>query len=517
MKKDKIIKTSITILLILLPFLDMLRTTNIRHFEVFGISIIEVFNIILIGVAFILTLTKCSKKQLLFVFSYLILVGIYIYLHYKHIITFDKSIFPRANFSFVTETYYIGRVYLLPLALLFILIKNKDIFNKEFYFKIIKIVIGIISISIIVLDILKLSYISYSENHNFLTNSILDYLFYTGDFRQLSARGWFDSANELSAVMFMLFPLNIYLLYKEKGKSNLILFISQFIAMILLGTRTSAVGAVLIAITAFIIYIITVLFNKTEADITFIKRYAFVSLICITFFSVSPFMIARLNEGKADFSVKDAEAYTSLNENIKDEKKLDKLFEKYKSEYMINELYLKIYPFKNDTAFWLKIAARDKSLNNNSRIIKTDIIKRIKERNNNKMDSYLGMGYTLNMIDLERDYYYQYYLFGIIGVLLLMGPYFAVLGYLVVRCLCNFKKNFNFETITYFMGPCLGLLIAYYSGHVFGWVSPMMWLTVTLALVVFTVNDNCLKNDKDLLKEEEKNKKELKSVLKKIS
>ncbi len=62
MKKDKIIKWCITTLLILLPFLDMLRTTDIRHFEILGISIIEIFNILLIGMAFILTLFKLKVK-----------------------------------------------------------------------------------------------------------------------------------------------------------------------------------------------------------------------------------------------------------------------------------------------------------------------------------------------------------------------------------------------------------------------------------------------------------------------
>ena len=234
MKKNKYIKLFVTILLICLPFLDMLRTTDIRHFEILGISIVEIFNILLIGMAFILTLFKCNKKELFGVTCYLVLLIIYVVLHYNHIINFDKSIFPKADFNFLTETFYIGRVYVLPLALLFILIKNRDIFNKDFYFKIIKIVIAIISFSIVILNVLKLSYISYSNTHNFITHNIFDYFLYHGDFRLLSSRGWFDSANELSAIMFMIFPINIYLLYKEEKKFNYVLFISQFLAMILL-------------------------------------------------------------------------------------------------------------------------------------------------------------------------------------------------------------------------------------------------------------------------------------------
>lgn len=515
MKKDKIIKYSISILLILLPFLDMIRTTNVRHFEVFGISIVEIFNIILIGLAFVMTIIKCNKKQIIGVMFYLLLVMIYVFLHYKHIITFDKNIFPKADFNFATETFYIGRVYLLPIALLFVLIKNNDIFDKKFYFKIIKIVIAIVSFSIVVLDILKLSYISYSDTHDFVSNNIFDYFLYHGDFRMLSARGWFDSANELSAIMLMLFPVNIYLLYKEGNKSNWILFIFQFIAMILLGTRTSAVGSVLIVVVSLVAYLIMVGFKKNMINTLTLKKFSFISLICIAFFTISPFMIARLSEGRADFSVKDEEAYTELSKE-KDKSSLQKFFELHKDEYMINDLFLKLYPFENDPDFWIKIAARNKSLNNNSRIMKTDIIKRIKERNNNNMDTYFGLGYTLNMMDLERDYFYQYYLFGIIGVILLIGPYFAILMYIFVKALKHFRANFNYETCMCLMGLLLGLLIAYYSGHVFGWVSPMMWLAVLSSLVLYIVYNNCMVSASDLNKMEDNNKKSLKKFLMKI-
>ena len=511
--RDKIIKFSIMVLLILLPFLDMLRTTGIRHIEILGISIIEIWNILLIGVAFLLTLFKCNWKQLLFVFGYILILIAYIILHYMHIVTFDTSLFPRANFNFLTESFYIVRVYILPLALLFVLIKNKDIFDKKFYFKIVKIVIAIISFSIIALNILKLSFISYNEGHSFNTENIFDYFLFSGDFRQLSSRGWFDSANELSAIMFMLFPINVYLLFKEGKRFNIALFVGQFIAMILLGTRTSAVGSVLIVLAIGLLYVIFVLFKKEPVNLNFVKVFGFCSIICIAFFSISPFMIARLNEGKADFSIKNQEAYTSLEEDKNDEKKLSKLFEKYRDEYMINELYLKIYPYKVDSQFWLKMASRDKALNNDSRRMKADILARVKERNNDDLDTYFGLGYTLNMIDGERDYVYQFYLFGIIGIIVLMGPYFAMLLYLIVRSLFNLKKCFKLDVACSLMGVVLGLLIAYYSGHVFGWVSPMMWLTVMIGISTFVVLENINKKDKELEEETSNNKKSFENFL----
>ena len=486
--KDKILKVLITILLLQLPFLDMLRTTAFKDIEIFGIAVIELLNIILIGVSLIITFTKIKLKDILKYIGFIFIIGIYIVLHYFNIIKFDTSIFPDANFNFVTETFYILRVYVLPLTLLYVLFYNREIFNKEYYFKIIKWVIGIISFSIIILNILKLSYISYSAEKNHVLYNIFDYFLYQGDYKQLSSRGFFDSANELSAILFMLLPINIYLLYKEGKKINVVLYVCQYIAMVLLGTRTAAYGALLISVVAFAAYVLLVFLKREEVKEKFNVNFGVSALACSAFLFISPFMFGQMNEGTPDFSIRDQAAYTDL-ENVKVED-LDKLIEKYKSEYLINDAYLKMYPLKGDPEFWISMAKRDKALNNDNRRMKIDIINRVEERNDNPMDKWLGMGYTLNFMDLERDYVYQYYIFGIIGLLLLIGPYFIVLIYLAIKGIRNFNKNFRLITILGCMSVVLGLIIAYYSGHVFGWVSPMMYLVMFLALLICIIYDN---------------------------
>jgi hypothetical protein len=42
------------------------------------------------------------------------------------------------------------------------------------------------------------------------------------------------------------------------------------------------------------------------------------------------------------------------------------------------------------------------------------------------------------------------------------------------------------------MSPMLGLAIAYLSGHVFGWVSPMMYLVMFVGLLTFVTYENNL-------------------------
>lgn len=498
--REKVLKVLITILFLQLPFLDMLRTTTFKDIEIFGIALIEFLNIVLIGVSLIITFTKIKLRDILKYIGFILIIGIYIVLHYLNIIKFDTSIFPRANFNFVTETFYILRVYVLPLTLLYVLFYNRKIFNKEFYFRIIKIVIGIISFSIIILNILKLSYISYSADKNHVIYNMFDYFLYQGDYKQLSSRGFFDSANELSAILFMLMPMNIYLLFKEGKKINVVLYVCQYIAMVLLGTRTAAYGALLISVVSFGAYLLFCLLKKEKFKESFNVNFCISALACTAFLFISPFMFGRMSEGAPDFSIKDQTAYKDLEKSDMKVEDLDRLIEKYKSEYLINESYLKMYPLKNDPKFWLGIARRDKALNSDNRKMKIDIINRVEERNNNPMDKWLGMGYTLNFQDLERDYVYQYYIFGIIGLALLIGPYFIILIYLVVKGFRNFSKNFKLKTILGCMSVVLGLIIAYYSGHVFGWVSPMMYLVMFFALLICIIYDNCEVKEKKVRK-----------------
>ena len=113
--------------------------------------------------------------------------------------------------------------------------------------------------------------------------------------------------------------------------------------------------------------------------------------------------------------------------------------------------------------------------------MKVKIIARIKERNNNKYDSYLGMGYTINFMDLERDYVYQYYLFGLLGIILIL-PQLFVCFKTGINCLKNIRQIPLLSTALVAMGPALGFVVAYYSGHVFGWISPSYILVLTIAI-----------------------------------
>lgn len=478
-KTKKIIKYSIFILFIMLPIIDCLRRTAIKDIELFGFSIIELFNIVIIGYTLILTIInlKNKKKEIIPLFIYTIILLIYICFHDMNILCFDTNVYPQSNINIVTETYYILRVYYMPVLLIFILIKNIDIFNLQFYSKLVKSLICIICLSIILLNIFKLSFATYSAtNDEFVKYNIFD--FYKSDKspKLLSTRGWFDSGNEISAILLMLFPINIYLLYKENKKLNIFLYIVQFLAMIILGTRVSSIGAILITIIAIIINV----FSNSLKHNRINYKIIIYGLLCTIYFFISPVGVYLLDYTVPNYNIEDE--HNECLKKLTDEKEISEYITNSLYDFRIDEAFIELYPIENDIYFWKEIALRNRNLNNDSRVMKTTIIKRIYEKNNNKYDKFLGMGYTINFMDLERDYVYQYYLFGIFGIILIL-PQVLLYIKIGIYYLKNIKNIELDKIILLAMSVALGFAVAYYSGHVFGWISPSYILILTLAFL----------------------------------
>ena len=226
---------------------------------------------------------------------------------------------------------------------------------------------------LILLNIFKISFATYAAtNDEFLRYNIFDFYKSSDSFTLLSTRGWFDSGNEISAILFMLFPINIYLLFKENKKSNVLLYIIQFLAMIILGTRVSAIGAILITGVAIIINILTKFINNDKINYKLIICGA----LCTAYFFVSPIGMYTMGHKQLNYNIEDEH-----NEHLRELTNEDEI-----SDYILNSLYefrisedlIELYPVKNDPTFWKNIALGNRNLNNDSRVMKTEIIKRIK-------------------------------------------------------------------------------------------------------------------------------------------
>lgn len=489
--KDRIIKYSISLVFILLPLIDIIRGTDLKDIEIFNIALIEFVNIFLISLAFITSIIKNKFNFKKGTILYVIFLGIYLVLHCLHIYNFNTSIYEKANPNFFVELYYIFRVYMLPLMLIITLWKNKDIFNKQYYLGIVKYLVCFISGLIVVSNIFRISYSSYPEDTaNYLVNStnFFDVFIYKDNFRHLFTMGLFPSANQISIILVMLLPINIYNLYTNKKIKDLLLVILQITSMIIVGTKVASIGSLLVVFGSLIIYLFFVFLFKEKFDKKYLLMYLFIAIFSATWFYISPFrhMLSSgvsFSSGVSDKGEKTTEdeklIYQKLNSDLSDDE-FEKLLSDNNGTFKIATVFYELYPIKNDRDFWYNMAKRDKKLNNDYRILKADIIERIEKRNDNKFDSLLGLGYTIDFMDIERDYVYQYYLFGIFGFLLLVGPYIALFMYNFANAFN--KYNFRYEYCLCLISSFFGLVLCYFSGHLFGWTSPMLILGLTLCI-----------------------------------
>lgn len=480
---DKIIKILITLMFIFLPIVDMLRATFIEDVELFGMSIIELVHILLIGISFVFTIPKIKKKHLKYLSIYFIFIFIYLIFHIINTYSFDLSLVSGAVHSFVVEAYYIFRVYILPLLLMIILFENKKIFNRQYYLNIMKYLVLFISGQVVLLNLCGFSYSSYalgSDSYVINKYNFFDVFKYTGDYKNLFTVGLLPSANQVSITLFMILGINVYNLYLYPKIKNLLLVLLQCFSMIIIGTKVAALGSLLILIASLFMYYFFVIFRLEKYNKKYSLMHISVIVLVSIILAISPF--ARLYTEdipgtgfKNDLSIEDIERVRNkLNDSNLEDSELVDLITENSTVFKISPIFYEMYPVENDVSFWVNIAKRDRKINNNYRVLKNDIVKRIVEKNNNKNDKFLGIGYTVGTMDMERDYVYQYYLFGLIGLLLLIGVYIFFYIYNILKI---FKKSyFNYNFCIMLVPPFLGLVACYFSGHLFGWVSPMLIL-----------------------------------------
>lgn len=485
---NKIIMVLITLMFMFLPIVDMLRVTKLKDVEFLGISIIELLNLLFIGVSFILTIPKIKKTHLKYLILYFMFIIIYGVFHIINTYSFNMNLVPDSVHNFVVEAYYIVRVYILPLLLMIILFENKKMFNRKYYLNIMKYLVILISGQIVLLNLCGYSYSSYAFGDEALMinkSNFFDVFGYTGDYKKLLTVGLLSSTNQVSIILFMLLAINIYNLYLKPNIKNCLLVILQCFSMIIIGTKVAALGSILILVVTLVMYYFFVILKKEK----YVKKYSLmhISLILIVsgLLAISPF--TRLYTEKIpgtgfknDLSIEEIEEVRGKLTDSVENQDMITLLKENATVFKISPMFYEMYPVENDIEFWLSLAKRDRVINNNYRIIKNDIMKRIMEKNNNKYDKFVGMGYTIGTMDMERDYVYQYYLFGIIGVFLLIGVYIFFYIYNILKI---FKKSyFNYNFCIMLVPPFLGLVACYFSGHLFGWVSPMLILATMLCV-----------------------------------
>lgn len=519
----------IGILVLAQPFIIMFQSMIVRDVQLFGLSVFEGFNIILSVISLGITVyTGENKKRFIKYIPYVLLLGTYLILHGYNIYQFNNSVYPAQSPSFLVESYYIFRTFLVPLLLMFNVCYAG--IEKE---KVLRIFEGFLFVFVsvmVVTNFFKVALINYEEVLlHYLKElrriSFFDWFTFENAFSysyyELTTKGWFLSGNELSAVLFMSLPLVVYRAYKCKDVFHYVLIVLQMLAMYMLGTKVANMGALLILIMFIGIWcVFAILRHKKQSIIP-------IMALLIIFGAIFPFSpigykyryefvsgdggsessgmlldqaaVVNLDE-KDEFSeemihyyenlIKDSRYLKGLNPNELNEE--EKQFIK---EYMMNYCgYFGIDPYiirnyddLEHSAFWVRYL--QETPNNDYRVLKTMILEDIYNNNDNEKDKYLGMGYTTNYIYTEADYTYQFYMYGIIGIVLFIGPYIAMLLFVIIKGLLNIRKIFNLSTAICFVAPLIGILVAKLSGHVLERTLPLMTIAMLSGILYLHVEE----------------------------
>ncbi len=523
-KLTKINHLLIGILILAQPFIVMFQATVVRDVQLFGLSIFESFNIILALVSTCLTIyTYSTKRKFLKYIPYVAVLAAYFLAHGYHIYQFNNVVYPFQSPNFLVESYYIFRTFIVPLLLVFNIYYSG--MKKEQVLKILEVFILVIVTVMVVTNIFYIAQRNYSDKTIYNTLNLFDWFTFQNPYKysyyQLTTKGWFLSGNQMAGILFMSFPVIVYRAYKFRDVFHYILVALQMMAMFMLGTKVSNIGCILIMAMFVMLWLLFKLLKHKEKGIIILLVIS-IGFAALFPFSPSGYMIKYQKErevtstggsdtilesavdaeedddGEYDSEIdlkklsEDSKIFIKLNpESLSEDEK--RFVKEYMAEYYtyfgISTFILKHYDDLEHSSFWARYI--QKTPNNDYRVLKSMILKDIYEKNNNPLDKYLGMGYTLNYIYTESDYTYQLYSYGIFGVLLLITPYFYMLLYVIYRGLQNFRAMFTLESAMYYIAPLLGLCVAKFSGHVLERPFPLITLGMLIGIILIHTR-NCV-------------------------
>ena len=425
-KRKKVLNNVTLIFLFLFPLFSTVY---------FHSSIITLFEVITVFIIFLLTIIifSESRKNVKYIFLYYLLCLIFLIISYLRAQNFVSLVPNNFNYSLIKEGLTILKL-ITPITFLYSLYYQKIEWKK--YIIVLKVWTILISFTIIITNILKLSLSSYTDD--FITKNIFEWSI-NNYYQETASKGLFMYANQQAAFMIMLLLIFVYdFLYKNKKSIFYILVLS--LAMLMLGTRVSSVGGLLTLICATIFYIILKLYKKEKINWHFL--YLLIPIcIWIILLPISPYANRNIELNLAyknnDFEVL---AYSEIKENneILDEK-INYVYANYNPNYLPKVFFENYYPIKYDTEFWYNYVKNIKIEDINYRNIEKSIIKRVIEINDNKFDILLGISNTRiqNIVNIESDFVLHYYAFGIVGALLLLFVYI----FLIVISLYKFFKH----------------------------------------------------------------------------
>lgn len=534
-KTKHILSVVLLVLLFIQPLLDMYMAVIDERWDVFGISLATIartatFVVLLVIVVIYQIRHKYKIKWLIALFSYLLIIGIYATCHHFNI-SFSNGYFIREGiYNVITELMYVLRL-VVPVGLIYLVIIIKP--EKKHIERTIISVVLIISLLIILTNIFKTSFASYSPTNDVIKYNVFDW--FTCEeipYKQALAKGLFVSANQIGALLTILLPIVILYILKYNNVFTYVVYALAVISMIMVGTRVASYGFILATVGMIIINLIVSLIKKEKIKYIRIIVLFLIMILGTILFNNSPAknrVIAGTDDGIYLDNIDellDSESYIALEDfklMLNDESRLkeylgdsiDNNVELKKNEKMsIDELkhsamckYIKenytyhsithkyvmdIYPYTEDPEFWLELFEKPVADKKDNRYRQSVIIKRIKELNNNiLLDTLLGMGATpMNSRGymIENDIISHYYNIGVIGMFLFIVPYALIILYFAYELLKHISKKISIRGMTYIVILCATYCIGFYAGHVIDEYIITIYVAIIAGMVVNYIN-----------------------------
>ena len=504
-KIDSILKKIFVVFILIQPFLDIYFLYTDTVMNIFKFSPSTLIRFAVIGILFVYMIYKYRKdKKILPVIGYIVFSIIYAIIHHIFVRNF-KSFDPNNfNYSAFTEFFYIARL-ILPVIIMFIVIDFKFTFDD--FIKNLEIVACIVGTVIVFSNIFKIGLASYTNEiikdniFGWFTGAYTKYSFY-----ELASKGWFNFANQISALLLLLCVVTIYSFIRKmtlfRGYNMIVILLS----MLMIGTKVALYGAYLSLAIIVFVYTIDLIKNKKIGDLE--KKSLIVILILFVGYTgmvkFSPGKnraeinnyIAENREKKTDEEDEiDMDELNKELEKVKTgtkEEKIDFIEKNYEYYSIAPEFIEDSYSYKIDPDFWITEFQKPLTDRLNYRKLEEQMIKRVVEVNGNSSSRWFGISYirVQNIFNIERDFILQYYTIGIIGLILFIFiPFIATIifcGYVILK---KYKDLLNIENMILIASVILILGIAYFSGNIID----SLIITIYISFIIGVIFNNIFK------------------------
>lgn len=511
MKKEKIdslIKKIFVVFVLIQPFLDVYFLYTDRVISVFRFSPSTLIRFFVIGAMFVYMLFKYRKdKKIIPVLAYITVSALYAIIH--HLLVKDFKSYDANNFGYSSfkELFYIARL-ILPVILMFIVVDFKFTFDD--FIKYLSIVACIVGTVIVFGNLFKIGLGSYTNEiikdniFGWFNGAYSKYSFY-----ELASKGWFNFANQISALLILLCLVTIYSFSKKMTPFRCYNYIVILLSMLMLGTKVALYGAFLSFGTLVIIYVIDSIKERKITEINKISVAIIVVLLAgyTLMIKHSPAQnraeinhyIAenreKENHEDEEISKEELNQELQLVKNGTKEEKIN-FIEKYYKYYSINPEFIEDgYSYRIDPDFWIEEFQKPLADRLNYRKLEEKMIKRVASIDGNASNKWFGISYVRvqNIFNIERDFILQYYTLGIVGLTwFIILPFIGATVFLGVLILKNYKEKLNAENLFLLSSVILILGIAYFSGNIID----SLIITIYLSFIIGVLFNN-LKAEKE--------------------